>query len=266
MNPQRLLPIPHAINLRELGGYPTVDGQYIAWKKLLRSGSLGHLRPEGSAMLAEYGVIFDIDLRSDNEVANRRDRLPQGIAYQNLSVYPFVDRTSLFTKLRQKLRGGNIEDAMADTYCQMLTDSHANGVYRQLFDILLSNTHPDESVLFHCTAGKDRTGVGAMMIEGALGVPEATIREDYLLTNLVLEDPQQMAHADLRHGADAFVNQMNAHQAETSNYDAIKRLVTNTYGDWAGYLTKQLRLSAGDLADLRKLYLTDSPTYQGGQA
>ena len=51
MDPQRLLPIPYAINLRELGGYPGLDGQYIAWKKLLRSGSLGHLRPEGLSLI-----------------------------------------------------------------------------------------------------------------------------------------------------------------------------------------------------------------------
>lgn len=261
MSPTRILSIPGSINLRELGGYATESGQYLKWHKLLRSGSLGHLRHEAGDMLEDYGVIFDIDLRSDSEVQTRPDRIPRTISYQQLSVYPFVDQQKggLFKRLSKKLRGSSVEDQMADTYCQMLTDSHANATYEQLFDILLSNDHPEESVLFHCTAGKDRTGIAAMMIEGALGVPEATIREDYLLTNLVLEAPDQMSHADLRHGANQFVNQMNSHQAETSNYDAVYDLINNQYGSWEGYLTQQLRLSTGDLADLRQLYLTDSP-------
>ena len=261
MSPTRILPIPGSINLRELGGYATESGQYLKWHKLLRSGSLGHLKTGAGQMLEDYGVIFDIDLRSDNEVQTRPDRIPRSISYQQLSVYPFVDqqKQGLFKRFKKKLRGESIMDQMANTYCQMLTDSHANGAYEQLFDILLSNDHPDESIVFHCTAGKDRTGVAAMMIEGALGVPEATSREDYLLTNLVLEAPDEMAHADLRHGANQFVNQMNAHQAETSNYDAIRDLIANQYGGWDHYLTEQLRLSTGDLADLRTLYLTDSP-------
>lgn len=258
MKPARILPVPHSINLRELGGYATESGQYIAWHKLLRSGSMGHLREEGGRMLEDYGVIFDIDLRSDDEVKTRPDRLPRTISYQHLSVYPFTDKAGLFQRIGRKLRGSG--DSMEDTYCQMLTDGHANAVYAHLFSILLGNDRDGESVVFHCTAGKDRTGVAAMMIQGALGVPEATIREDYLLTNLVLESPDEMAHADLAHGANQFVNQMNAHQAETGNYDAVQQLVTKEYGDWEGYLHDQLGLSHGDLADLRALYLTDSAT------
>lgn len=255
MKPARILPVPHSINLRELGGYATESGQYIAWRKLLRSGSMGHLRADDGEMLEDYGVIFDIDLRTDDEVKTRPDRIPRTISYQHLSVYPFTDKSGLFKRLGRKLRGSG--DTMPDTYCQMLTDSHANSVYSQLLSILLSNDRDDESVVFHCTAGKDRTGVAAMMIEGALGVPEATIREDYLLTNLVLASPDEMAHADLTHGANQFVNQMNAQQAETGNYDAVHHLIEKEYGDWEGYLTHQLNLSHGDLADLRAIYLTD---------
>lgn len=261
MSPTRILTLPGSINLRELGGYATESGQYLKWRKLLRSGSLGYLKDEAGAMLEAYGTVFDLDFRSDNEVQTRPDRIPRSISYQQLPVYPFVDQQKggLFKRLTKKFRKPSVEDIMANTYCQMLTDSHANAAYRQLFDILLGNDQPNTSVLFHCTAGKDRTGIAAMMIEGALGVPEATIREDYLLTNLVLEAPDQMAHADLRHGADQFVNQMNRHEAETSNYDAIRDLITDQYGGWDAYLTKQLRLSTHDLADLRQIYLTDSP-------
>ncbi|WP_054718256.1 tyrosine-protein phosphatase [Lacticaseibacillus manihotivorans] len=104
MSPTRILSIPGSINLRELGGYATESGQYLKWHKLLRSGSLGHLRHEAGDMLEDYGVIFDIDLRSDSEVQTRPDRIPRTISYQQLSVYPFVDQQKggLFKRLSKK--------------------------------------------------------------------------------------------------------------------------------------------------------------------
>ena len=61
------------------------------------------------------------------------------------------------------------------TYLQMLLDSHAQAAYRKMFNVLLENDKEGESVVFHCTAGKDRTGVAAFLILSALGVSEKQI-------------------------------------------------------------------------------------------
>lgn len=260
MKPSRILPLATSINLREMGGYPTEDGHFIAWHKLLRSGSLGHLAPEDGLELVHYGLQFDVDLRSNSEVSASPDKLPRAVRYQHLSVYPFSDKRGLFDKVGRRIRrlARGSQSGMLETYLQMITDSHANQVFGTLFEILLAHDAPNDAVLFHCTAGKDRTGVAAMMIEGVLGVPEAKIREDYLLTNLVLEDPQRMANQELRHGANQFVNEMNAHGAEVENYDAVAAIVTSEYGDWTHYVQEALGLSTGDIADLKAIYLTDS--------
>lgn len=259
MFPTRVLSLPNALNLRELGGYPAGE-RFIAWHKLLRSGTLGHLDRSAGVELAGYGVSTVVDLRTRGEQTTRPDQLPRTVRYRPMSVYPFADHYGRFTKagrrLRRATRTGN---TMTTTYVQMLMDTHARQVFADLFAILLATTGPRQAVLFHCTAGKDRTGVAAIMIEAALGVPAATQREDYLLTNLVLERPGEFAHADLTQGASAFVNQMNAHTAEVANFTAVQDFVTTNYGAWPAYLHQALGLSAQDLTDLRQLYLTDSP-------
>lgn len=70
----------------------------------------------------------------------------------------------------------------------MIESEPAQKAYRKFFDVLLENTVDGESVIFHCTAGKDRTGFGALLALSALGVPLNTIKKDYLLTNITTKD------------------------------------------------------------------------------
>ncbi len=72
---------------------------------------------------------------------------------------------------------------MIQVYVDLINQDHSKQAYRQFFDLLLANDKEDQSLLFHCTAGKDRTGMGAVFLLSALSVPEETIRTDYLLTN-----------------------------------------------------------------------------------
>lgn len=255
---ERLISLKNSVNLRELGNYPAASGQVIAPHKLLRSGSLSELHPKQASWLREYGVRVVVDLRSPSEVAMSPDVLATGVAYHALSVYPF-EHDGLTAKISRHLRAvfDHRMDPMAEVYLKMLTDPHANAVYRKLFTLLLENDQPGQSVLFHCAAGKDRTGVAAMMIEGALGVPEATIREDYLLTNAVFFAPSDEVQAALKTGASELVDKMNQNAAEATCYAAVKALITQEYGDWPQYLMTQLGFSATDLKELRRLYLTE---------
>ncbi|MFD1429548.1 tyrosine-protein phosphatase [Lacticaseibacillus mingshuiensis] len=256
---ERLLAVPHAVNLRELGGYPTENGQQIRWRKVLRSGTLFDLTPADGQLLVDYGVVKVIDLRSDSETTAMPDRLPRQIAFQQAAVYPFTDQPSPWAKLARRVKAKFVApyDLMLETYLKMLTDSHAIAAFRAVFAALLANTQPDQAVLFHCMAGKDRTGMAALMIEGALGVPEPILREDYLLTNLVLARQNAVTNDELRHGGSALVNEMNRYQAETTNYQAVHDLVQRRFGSWREYVEKAVGLSRQDLADLDRLYLED---------
>ncbi|WP_262316588.1 tyrosine-protein phosphatase [Lacticaseibacillus parakribbianus] len=249
MSPDRLLPLQNALNVRDLGGYQTQDGRTVAWRRLVRAGSLSNLSPADGAVLLDYGVTHDLDLRSDAEVRRAPDQLPERIRYRQLSVYPFADRASLWTRVRRRL--SKAPTGMVATYEKMLTDSHANAVFGEVFATVLAAA-PGEATLFHCTAGKDRTGVAAMMLLGGLGVPAATIQADYMLTNQIYD----AAATGVAPSGSATVDAMNAHPAEAANYQAVVALLAKNYGgSWSRYLTQQLRLSEGDLADLRRLYL-----------
>ncbi|TFE19260.1 tyrosine-protein phosphatase, partial [Ligilactobacillus salivarius] len=185
----RMLELEEGINFRELGGYLTEDGRKIKWHKLLRCGSMAQLTKNDVDYLDQYGVRYIIDLRSPEESNYSPDKYPDKAQYFQDTVYPFS--FSLFKNLgiinNMRLGASNM-DFGRQTYLQMLLDPHAQAAYRKMFNILLENDKEGESVVFHCTAGKDRTGVAAFLILSALGVSEKQIVEDYLYTNLFFDN------------------------------------------------------------------------------
>lgn len=194
MKPERILDLPHAVNLRELGGYQNINNQTIKWRKLLRSGELSRLNEHDGAVLADYGLKYDIDLRSPSEVTWSPDRVPTDIIVRSYPVYPIHDGETSDIPVNQHLQYQSHVEAMYDPYLVMVLNEHARLAFRQMFIDLLANDQENESLLFHCAAGKDRTGVAGMLIMAALQVPYSTIREDYLLTNLVYSrrDPDEL--------------------------------------------------------------------------
>lgn len=184
-----MLELEEGINFRELGGYLTEDGRKIKWHKLLRCGSMAQLTKNDVDYLDQYGVRYIIDLRSPEESNYSPDKYPDKAQYFQDTVYPFS--FSLFKNLgiinNMRLGASNM-DFGRQTYLQMLLDPHAQASYRKMFNVLLENDKEGESVVFHCTAGKDRTGVAAFLILSALGVSEKQIVEDYLYTNLFFDN------------------------------------------------------------------------------
>lgn len=184
-----MLELEEGINFRELGGYLTEDGRKIKWHKLLRSGSMAQLTKNDVDYLDQYGVRYIVDLRSSEESSYSPDKYPDKAQYFQDTVYPFS--FSLFKNLgiinNMRLGASNM-DFGRQTYLQMLLDTHAQAAYRKMFNVLLENDKEGESVVFHCTAGKDRTGVAAFLILSALGVSEKQIVEDYLYTNLFFDN------------------------------------------------------------------------------
>lgn len=184
-----MLELEEGINFRELGGYLTEDGRKIKWHKLLRSGSMAQLTKNDVDYLDQYGVRYIVDLRSSEESSYSPDKYPDKAQYFQDTIYPFS--FSLFKNLgiinNMRLGASNM-DFGRQTYLQMLLDPHAQAAYRKMFNVLLENDKEGESVVFHCTAGKDRTGVAAFLILSALGVSEKQIVEDYLYTNLFFDN------------------------------------------------------------------------------
>ncbi|HVB41377.1 MAG TPA: tyrosine-protein phosphatase [Streptosporangiaceae bacterium] len=170
-------------NARDLGGYETADGRTVRTGTLLRADSLSRASRADVATLASMGVGLVIDLRGDTEIgtfglgpwAGRRVHLP--ISDTAHDIVGLITQASPGTRLSEE----EISGLMADTYREFVADDQAR---RQFATALEAIAARDRSpVLFHCTAGKDRTGWLAAIVLTALGVKQDDVYFDYLLTN-----------------------------------------------------------------------------------
>ena len=164
----QLIGVTSGRNFRELGGYETLSGKKIKMHKLLRTGNLADLSPFDKQFLTDYGVKYDVDFRSKEEVDNQPDRVPDGVEYIYDPVFS-EDLTNSSKSLNDlnKQAANDADfgfDHMHYAYEDMIESESAQNAYRKLFEVLLKNDGENESVIFHCTAGKDRTGFGAMLI------------------------------------------------------------------------------------------------------
>ncbi|MDP4467176.1 tyrosine-protein phosphatase [Lacticaseibacillus paracasei] len=254
MTDTHTLSIPNSINLRTLAGYKAYDGRIIKANKILRSGRLSKLSPNEAELLAtNYKVVTVADLRTDEEIKREPDVLPQDAAYYQLPVLPFSDHSS-FTE-RLKRRFAKPEDPTTRMYRKMMTDSHATSAYRDLFNLLLNNTEDNQALLIHCSAGKDRTGVAMMLIEAALGIPDDTIRRDYLLSNDLLAASGELNNSEDR---STHADSMRTQPATEENIQAVLNVIHGSYQSWTDYLQRQIGLSTTDLAVLKQSYLLDT--------
>ncbi|HVO44253.1 MAG TPA: tyrosine-protein phosphatase [Aggregatilineales bacterium] len=165
----RHIDLEGTVNLRDAGGYETLDGRHTHWKTLWRSDSLHHLRPEGQKTLLDLGIRTIIDLRFPSEIAQSPSVFANSTAvrYHSIPLIPDTMPDNL-----------PIPDDLVALYIGFLDDCQA-ALRNILGTMLESGSAP---VLVHCTAGKDRTGMVIALLLGAVGVPDATVVADYALT------------------------------------------------------------------------------------
>lgn len=165
----------HGFNIRDMGGFETEDGRVTAFGKLLRADALHKLTPDEWKRLTDYGVRTVLDLRSQAEVGAGRDAAPEGVEWYHCPIQT--------EQIVAKDLSGSAEKAFAGS----LTEGYLNIVknhgallaaaVKQLIAGLSKG-----AVLFHCTAGKDRTGLLASCLYYLCGVAEEDIVADYEVT------------------------------------------------------------------------------------
>ncbi len=261
--PNRLLDINSGHNFRDLGGYRTTDGRTIKWRQLLRTGSLANLSDDDLTTLAKIPVTQDIDLRGQAEVRQMPDRVPQTATYYHLPVFDEdeTDASHSNDEIAKRMQEeGNGYRHMLTVYSRMVTIPSAKRAFRQLFDRLLANQNG--VTIFHCTAGKDRTGIAAFLILSALGVPRETILDDYLLTNPVTEEFREDWLTQMRKELPAtpatdilISNRRDLASVHTDYLKTAISAIEKQYGDVQHYLTDYLELSDDQLHQLRDRYL-----------
>lgn len=249
---KRILNLEGAINLRELGGYPTKDGTTIKYNKLLRSGDISNLTGKSLAYLKNYGLKYVVDFRSNDEQRNWADTTSDFYKIYSDPVYPLKGNGD---KLAGIINQGNY-NYLGMIYQSVVLDAHGQQAYKLFFDLMLHNDKPDQSLLFHCAAGKDRTGIGALLILKALGVDDEIITKDYLLTNLMYENDQTIEDILNDKDGNQDVNQMNMTKGDLESITSVFQAIEHYYGSFENYLDKALDIDADKLAKLKAIYTT----------
>jgi len=178
----RIVTLEGCTNFRDLGGYRTVDGRRVRHGLVFRSAHLGGLTAADRQTLGTLGVRTIVDLRGLNEAAET----PHAITGLRAEVLPAAIEPRVGEHLRQALDEGR---ATPELIVGLMTAHYrdypqrAASAFRTLFTALSNGTR--RPLVFHCTAGKDRTGFAAALLLTALGVPWDTVVEDYLHTNAV---------------------------------------------------------------------------------
>jgi protein-tyrosine phosphatase len=228
------LHFPRLLNVRELGGQPTLDGATTRSHSLLRADDLVQLTAEGVQALADYGVRTVIDLRWPGEVAARPHplaRATQGVRYYQISLLASDE-------MQWALLSGECTKEMWK--CAVL--EHTRPQLKEVLDIIAAAA--SEPLLFRCVAGKDRTGLIAALLLALADVKPEVIAADYAESSSRLADAYLARYPDLQR-AEIFealrcpeegVHNMLAYLAE--------------YGGAAGYL-RTIGLSDAKIARLR---------------
>ncbi|ANH83928.1 hypothetical protein A8C56_13600 [Niabella ginsenosidivorans] len=168
-------------NFRDLGGYKTKDNRYVKWGKIFRSDDLGTLTDTDLNYLSSVPLINVVDFRSPEEIKEAPDKHPASLHNDfQYSITP-GNLTGLMS-----LDSTQIDKAMMQMNELLVSDSAAVEQYRKMF-VLLQNPSGNIPLLYHCTAGKDRTGMATALILYALGLDENDIMNDYLMSNKYIE-------------------------------------------------------------------------------
>lgn len=248
-NPRRAVQLAGASNFRDLGGYPTADGRTVKWGRIYRSADISGLTDADLQTLADRHIATVCDLRGSDEVSSKPDRLPAGATGYNLPAGSENVRAMTASLLSARPAG---RDSLLRAFYGR-TD-HLRAKYRPLFDQLLAL--PDgQALLFHCTAGKDRTGIGAALVLSALGVDRSVILKDYAATDYYWQGGSKETVARMvANGADEkTVRAMLAADPAylQITFDAIDR----QYGSMNQFLTQVMGLTPETLAILRTKHL-----------
>jgi len=249
----------NGFNCRDLGGYQASNGLTIKRHQLIRAGYLSDLDSADQKVLYDYGVRTVIDLRSPMEVMKYPDHLGGIARYLRISVsrQDLTESTAnlrnLASQLNDKKAGFQL---MMRSYRQLVVSTEAQQAYHRFFKSLLSAT--PGGILFHCSSGKDRTGVLTALILMVLGISDEIVKVDYLKSNWAsaVRINNRLNGAKLVSDNLAYLQSIfDLSIVREEYFEQMLSVINNEYGGIRPYCQGQLKLSEGDLTKLKELFL-----------
>jgi protein-tyrosine phosphatase len=239
-----------AVNFRDLGGYTTSDGHHVKWHVLYRSADISKLTTADLDTLSARHIVYDVDLRGVQESAKAPDKLNAGTDYILCPAGSDSLNSAMFKNLAGMTSGG---DSMMLVWYR--NTAYLTPRYKPFFGKLLVFPSGD-ALLFHCTAGKDRTGIAAALLLYALGVPYETIRQDYAATNYYRAADNDKTRSSMTTGMHIGESVVRAMMSADPQYlDATFDAIRRQYGSVDMFLQQQLGLDLQQRTLLRQKFL-----------
>jgi protein-tyrosine phosphatase len=230
-----MLPIEGAYNVRDLGGYKAANDKYVKWRMVFRAGDFNKLTEKDLLYFSQIPIRSYIDFRDSSEINRAPDKAP----------------SSLRKEFNLPIDAGNVLDfgkASPEQASTLLIDLNRRFVtdyqkeYKEFFKILMNKENIP--TLFHCSAGKDRTGYAAALFLSSLGVERETIIQDYMLSKRCVD----MKYADVVKEYPILEPVLTV---KREYIEAAFDVIDKQYGGMENYLTKYLGV---DLVKMRKMY------------
>ncbi|MFC4023516.1 tyrosine-protein phosphatase [Oceanobacillus longus] len=232
---RRFVSLIGTLNFRDLGGYPTTDGKYTQWGKYFRSDSIDRLPLESQKALIQKGIGLIIDLRYPHEDPySFYEEL--GIKYVNI---PFLNPVKIKEEAPKSL---------LELYCNII-DKNQKSIYQVIQHFIAEK---DKAVLFHCAAGKDRTGIFAALLLDLVGVSQQMIAENYALSATYLHPQleERWRKLSVRYG----IVDKAILDSEPETMLAFLQYINKKYKNTEGYL-KEIGIENWEIKLLKKKFI-----------
>lgn len=247
--------LPSAPNFRDLGGHRTKEGRIVRDGLLYRSDALHTLTEQERTTYDGFGIRQLIDLRSSHERDRLPDLIPDGAEYTAIGVQRtesaganFIDLFGDPEQARIAFGDGAAEKYMYEVYRGLVTDTEALDGYRDLVERAAKGP---TSLVFHCSAGKDRTGWGAAVLLTILGVDREVVVADYVVSNDRQEATDHWMRLLSQESGLPWEDIQPMTRVKPDYLNSAFALVDQEYGSFDAYVAGGLKLTGATIESLK---------------
>lgn len=253
---QRVVELDGAVNFRDIGRYTGLNGRKIKWGKIYRAASLSTLTEEDKEKIHDLNITVDCDLRTSFEQKNAPDLLWPGAKFVDISLYAEGDERNQNHRLEMFFRHlPKFDLYLPGIYQRVILNTHSQKAIAKVFQQLL-NLGEDEALVYHCSAGKDRTGIISALILMGLGVDDETIIQDYMLSDELYDFAWEKQHPT-DDALSQVIAKMNVTHGEGTSIKGITETLRAGWGGFDKFFTHELGFSKKELKQFRDMYLED---------
>ena len=245
---KRLVHLNGALNFRDIGGYRTTDGKTVKWNKVFRSAAINKLTNGDMDSLKAKRIYTVVDLRGNKESAAAPDRILAGTDY---TLSP-AGSDSLPSNQQMIALIKNV-NFLEDFYGKDGI-KYFGARYKPVFQKLLALNEKD-ALLYHCTGGRDRTGMATALLLHVLGVPQQTIEQDFTASNIYLEPMTDGLYEPLSKATGMTALEIKKKmELRPELLEIFFRTITEQYGSIEKFMEQEMGIGKKEIKILKAKY------------